>query len=152
MDLQPGVEGSYFQPFVMKGFSNSGFAIDAGGTTLDYLDDVVGTFSVEEELVDLKGEAVFVGFGIKTELWEWDDYKDVDVENKIVITRVNDPGINNPDIFEGKTLTYFGRWTCHIEEAARRGAAGILMIHTDETAGYDWNKVKNWLDGGRTLH
>jgi len=143
LDLQPGAKGSYFQPFVMKGFSNSGFTFDAEGTTLDYIDDVVGTFSVEEESIDLKGEAVFVGFGIKTDIWDWDDYKDVDVENKIVITRVNDPGINNPEIFEGTTLTYFGRWTYHIEEAARRGAAGILLIHTDKAAGYDWNVVKN---------
>ncbi|MDA3822413.1 MAG: M28 family peptidase [Bacteroidales bacterium] len=143
MDLQPGAEGSYFQPFVMKGFSNSGFSIDVGGTSLEYIDDVVGTFSFEEENVSLKGEAVFVGFGIETEVWDWDDYKDLDVTGKIVITRVNDPGINNPDIFEGETLTYYGRWTYHIEEAARRGAAGILLIHTDETAGYDWNVVKN---------
>lgn len=143
LDLQPGADGSYFQPFTMKGFSNSGFEMDAGGTALHYIDDVVGTFSVEEDFVDLQAEAVFVGFGIATDIWEWDDYKDVDVTDKIVITRVNDPGINNPEIFEGKTLTYFGRWTYHIEEAARRGAAGILLIHTDETAGYDWNVVKN---------
>ncbi len=80
-------------------------------------------------------------------MWEWDDYKDVDVKDKIVITRVNDPGLVNPDIFEGSTLTYYGRWTCHIEEAARRGAAGILLIHTDESAGYDWNVVKNSWSG-----
>jgi len=143
MDLQPGVEESYYQPFIMKGFSNSGFSFNAGGTSLDYIDDVVGAFTIEQETVDLTGEAVFVGFGIKTDIWDWDDYKDLDVKDKIVITRVNDPGINNPDIFEGTTLTYFGRWTYHIEEAARRGAAGILLIHTDETAGYDWNVVKN---------
>lgn len=147
MDLEPGAEGSYFQPFIMKGFSNKGFSFDAEGTRLNYIDDVVGTFSVEEELVNLKGEAVFVGFGIESDKWEWDDYKDIDVKDKIVITRVNDPGMNNPDIFEGKILTYFGRWTYHIEEAARRGAAGILLIHTDETAGYDWNVVKNSWSG-----
>lgn len=143
MDLDPGMEGSYFQAFVMTGFSNTGFEISANGAKLDYIEDVVGTFSVEQEEIDLEGEAVFVGFGVKAEIWDWDDYKDVDVRDKIVITRVNDPGYVNPGIFEGSTLTYFGRWTCHIEEAARRGAAGILLIHTDETAGYDWNVVKN---------
>lgn len=147
MDLKPGNDSSYFQPFNMKGFSNKGFTVSAGGEQLKYMDDVVGTFSVPEEKVSLNAEAVFVGFGIKTELWDWDDYKNVDVKDKIIITRVNDPGINNPDIFEGKTLTYFGRWTYHIEEAARRGAAGILLIHTDETAGYDWNVVKNSWSG-----
>ena len=143
MDLDPGLDGSYFQPFVMTGFSNNGFEVSANGAVLKYIDDIVGTFSVEQEEVDLEGEAIFVGFGVRAGMWDWNDYKDVDVKDKIVITRVNDPGMVNPDIFEGSTLTYFGRWTCHIEEAARRGAAGILLIHTDETAGYDWNVVRN---------
>jgi Zn-dependent M28 family amino/carboxypeptidase len=127
----------------MTGFSNSGFEMKANEVSLNYLEDVVGSFSVEEEDINLEGKAVFVGFGVKAGLWDWDDYKDVDMKGKIVITRVNDPGFVHPDIFEGSTLTYFGRWTCHIEEAARRGAAGILLIHTDETAGYDWKVVKN---------
>jgi hypothetical protein len=143
LDLDPGADGSYYQPFTMTGFSNSGFEVTANGMELDYIDDIVGTFSVEQQEIDLEAEAVFVGFGVTADRWEWDDYKDMDVKDKIVITRVNDPGLVNPDIFEGTTLTYFGRWTCHIEEAARRGAAGILLIHTDETAGYDWNVVKN---------
>lgn len=143
MDLQAGVDGSYFQTFVMKGFSNSGVTVSANGIQLNYIDDVVGTFTVEEESIDFDGEAVFVGFGIKTDIWDWNDYKEMDVKDKIVITRVNDPGMFDDNIFEGSTLTYFGRWTYHIEEAARRGAAGILLIHTDESAGYDWNVVKN---------
>ena len=106
-------------------------------------DDVVGSYTREETAFSLSGEAVFAGYGIVSGAWDWDDYKDADVRDKIVITRVNDPGFVNPGIFEGSTLTYFGRWTCHIEEAARRGAAGILLIHTDETAGYDWNVVRN---------
>lgn len=143
LDLDPGVDGSYFQPFVMTGISNSGFEVSANGVELEYIDDIVGTFSVEQEEIDFTAEAVFVGFGVTAPMWDWDDYKDVDMTDKIVITRVNDPGLVNPDIFEGSTLTYFGRWTCHIEEAARRGAAAILLIHTDGTAGYDWNVVKN---------
>ena len=143
MDLDPGMDGAYYEDFVMTGFSNSGFEVSVNGMELKYIDDVVGTFSVEQEEIDLEGEAIFVGFGVRAGMWDWNDYKDVDVKDKIVITRVNDPGMVNPDIFEGSTLTYFGRWTCHIEEAARRGAAGILLIHTDETAGYDWNVVKN---------
>ena len=147
MDLDPGMEDSYFQPFMMTGFSNKGFELSANGTALSYIDDVVGTFSVKQEDINFEADAVFVGFGVKASMWEWDDYKDMDVKDKIVITRVNDPGLVNPDIFEGTTLTYYGRWTCHIEEAARRGAAGILLIHTDETAGYDWNVVKNSWSG-----
>jgi hypothetical protein len=147
LDLDPGIEDSYFQTFTMTGFSNEGFEITANKTELAYLDEVVGTFSVEQEEIDLEGDAVFVGFGVKADNWDWDDYKEVDMTDKIVVTRVNDPGMIHPDIFEGSTLTYFGRWTCHIEEAARRGAAGILLIHTDESAGYDWNVVKNSWSG-----
>ena len=147
MDLDPGMGDSYFQAFVMTGFSNTGFEVSANGVKLDYMEDVVGTFSVEQEEIDLEGEAVFVGFGIIADLWEWDDYKNSDIRDKIVICRVNDPGLYLPDIFEGTTLTYFGRWMYHIEEAARRGAAGIMLIHTDESAGYDWKVVENSWSG-----
>jgi Zn-dependent M28 family amino/carboxypeptidase len=148
LDLEPGHQGSYFQPFMMKGFSNKGdLSVDAGGVKLDYLEEVAGSFSSEEEAVELSGEAVFVGFGITTDIWDWDDYKDVDVKDKIVITRVNDPGMLDESIFEGNTLTYFGRWTYHIEEAARRGAAGILLIHTDASAGYGWSVIRNSWSG-----
>ena len=143
LDMAPGIDGSYYQPFLMKGFTTSDISLYVGDTELAYIDDVVGTFTVEEASVEVKGDAVFVGFGITTDIWDWDDYKDLDVKDKIVITRVNDPGFLDPEIFEGSTLTYFGRWTYHIEEAARRGAAGILLIHTDETAGYGWDVVRN---------
>ena len=88
-----------------------------------------------------------MGFGIRAETWDWDDYKDADVRGRIVISRVNDPGMFRSDVFEGKILTYFGRWIYHIEEAARRGAAGVLLIHTDDTAGYGWNVVTNSWSG-----
>ncbi|MBN1132357.1 MAG: M28 family peptidase [Bacteroidales bacterium] len=143
LDLQPAAGGSYLQLFEMKGFSTGDLSLNAGGTRLNYIDDIVGTFTAGEGEVILEAPAVFVGFGITAGTWEWDDYKDTDVKDKIVITRVNDPGLVNPAIFEGSALTYYGRWTCHIEEASRRGAAGILMIHTDRSAGYDWNVVVN---------
>ncbi|MGE5340443.1 MAG: M28 family peptidase [Candidatus Omnitrophota bacterium] len=143
MDLKPAIGNDYFQPFTLKGFKINTLNIEANGVTLNYIDDVVGAWVGNNDQFELTGDAVFVGFGITTPIWNWNDYKNVDVKNKIVIARVNDPGMFNDKIFEGKTLTYFGRWTYHIEEAARRGAAGILLIHTDESAGYDWNVVKN---------
>jgi Zn-dependent M28 family amino/carboxypeptidase len=143
LDLAPGVDGAYMQPFGLKGFSTQDLSISSGENRLKYISDVVGAFPVEEKDVEFEGDAVFVGFGIEAENWDWDDYKDTDVKDKIVITRVNDPGSIDPEIFEGNTLTYYGRWTYHIEEAARRGAAGILLIHTDASAGYDWNVVVN---------
>jgi Zn-dependent M28 family amino/carboxypeptidase len=147
MNLDPAFESGYFQPFKLKGFILKELALNAAGIDLTYPEDVVGSFPREENEFQLEAGAVFVGFGIATPLWNWDDFKNVDVKNKIIIARVNDPGMFLPDIFEGKVLTYFGRWMYHVEEAARRGAAGILMIHTNESAGYDWNVVKNSWSG-----
>jgi len=138
---------SYLQPFELQGFTASDMLMKVNGTEFRFKDDIVGVFTKTATHVDFAAEAVFVGFGISSALMDWDDYKGVDVRGKLVIARVNDPGLVHPEIFEGKTLTYFGRWTYHIEEAARRGAAGILLIHTDETAGYDWNVVKNSWSG-----
>lgn len=143
LDLQPAAGGDFLQPFELKGFFTNELMLSAGGMQLAYKDEIMGGFMIEEEKIDLEAEAVFVGFGIQADNWDWDDYKDSDVKDKIVITRVNDPGSENPEIFEGTTLTYYGRWTYHIEEAARRGAAGILLIHTDASAGYGWNVVVN---------
>jgi Zn-dependent M28 family amino/carboxypeptidase len=143
MNLEPGEKGKYMQPFILKGFTVKELDMEANRLPLKFIDDVVGTWVGKEDDFNIEGEAVFLGFGITANLWKWDDYKKSDVNGKFVIVRVNDPGMYFDNIFEGKTLTYYGRWTYHIEEAARRGAAGILLIHTDESAGYDWNVVKN---------
>jgi hypothetical protein len=147
MNLEPGEKRSYLQPFKLRGFSIEELELTANGVKLDYIEDIMGSYVRDEEEFELEAEAVFVGFGIIAPLWKWDDYNGVDVKDKFVITRINDPGIFRPDKFENKTLTYYGRWTYHIEEAARRGAAGILLIHTDRTAGYNWNVVKNSWSG-----
>jgi len=143
MGLEPGFNDGYLQPFKLKGFTIKELNVTAAGMELKHLDEIVGTFAREEAEFQLEAGAVFVGFGTAAGLWKWDDFKNVDVRDKIIIARVNDPGMFIPGIFEGKTLTYFGRWIYHIEEAARRGAAGILLIHTDASAGYDWNVVRN---------
>ncbi len=147
LDLEPGFNNKYLQNFKLKGFTIKQLQVEANGINLRYLDDVIGTYARGKKEFELEGDAVFIGFGIKTGLWKWDDYKDFDIKNKIVIARVNDPGMYLPNIFEGKILTYFGRWTYHIEAAARRGATGIILIHTDETAGYGWNVVENSWSG-----
>jgi Zn-dependent M28 family amino/carboxypeptidase len=147
INLEPGFANGYLQPFKLKGFVLNELTMNAAGIDLNYPEDIVGSFPREENQFQLEAGAVFVGFGITTPLWDWDDFKNVDVKNKIIIARVNDPGMFIPGIFEGKVLTLFGRWMYHVEEAARRGAAGILMIHTDESAGYDWNVVKNSWSG-----
>lgn len=86
----------------------------------------------------LDGELVFVGYGIANEGYRWNDFKDVDVRGKILVAFVNDPPATDaePTLFQGDTLTYNGRWTYKYEEARRRGAKGLFLIHTAPTAGY----------------
>lgn len=93
-------------------------------------------------------ELVFVGYGIVAPEYEWNDYAGLDVHGKTVVVMVNDPGYgtHDPKVFRGNAETYYGRWTYKVEEAARQGAAGILMIHDTGAAGYAWNVVVN----GRT--
>jgi Zn-dependent M28 family amino/carboxypeptidase len=111
--------------------------------TLRYRDDFVAWAERADSSVSATGELVFVGFGIAAPEWRWDDYKGVDLRGKILLMLVNDPGLRNPDIFRGSILTYYGRWTYKLEEAARRGAAGVLLLHNDTMATYGWATVRN---------
>jgi Zn-dependent M28 family amino/carboxypeptidase len=77
----------------------------------------------------------------------WDDYASVDAKGKFLVCLVNDPPSDDPKFFGGKALTYYGRWTYKYEEAARRHAAGILLVHTDASAGYGWQVVRNSWSG-----
>src|SRR3954467_14907145 len=91
------------------------------------------------------GELVFVGYGATAPEYKWDDFKNVDVRGKVLLVLVNDPPAptSNPNLFGGKAMTYYGRWTYKYEEAERRGAAGMLIVHTTERAGYPWHVVVN---------
>jgi Zn-dependent M28 family amino/carboxypeptidase len=95
----------------------------------------------DDTLVSARGDAVFAGYGIVAPEYGWNDYAGLDAKGKIVIVLVNDPGLQDSTIFRGKILTYYGRWTYKIEEAQRQGAAGLLMIHTTESASYPWTTV-----------
>jgi Zn-dependent M28 family amino/carboxypeptidase len=94
-----------------------------------------------DSLASQRGEVVFVGYGIVAPEAGWNDYAGVDVKGKYVAVLVNDPGLQDSTLFRGKILTYYGRWTYKIEEARRQGAAGILLIHTPESATYPWSTV-----------
>jgi Zn-dependent M28 family amino/carboxypeptidase len=87
-------------------------------------------------------ELVFVGYGIDAPEQKWNDFKDVDVRGKLLVVMNNDPE-DDPALFAGKTRLYYGRWTYKYEEAARRGAAGALIIHTTPSAGYPWQVVQS---------
>jgi Zn-dependent M28 family amino/carboxypeptidase len=97
----------------------------------------------------MDAQLVFVGYGIQApEEGGWDDYKGVDVKGKVLVMLVNDPQPTSaePNRFNGKGLTYYGRWTYKFEQAARLKAAGVLLIHTDASASYGWSVVQNsWM-------
>ncbi|GHV07034.1 hypothetical protein FACS189416_7740 [Bacteroidia bacterium] len=86
---------------------------------------------------------VFAGFGINAPEFGWNDYAGLDVKGKIVVILVNDPGFYDDNLFKGKNMTYYGRWTYKYEEASRQGAAGALIIHDTAPASYDWSVVQN---------
>ena len=88
---------------------------------------------------------VFVGYGIHAPERNWDDFKGVDLKGKILVVLINDADFEEPalDTFGGKAMTYYGRWTYKYEEAARQGAAGMLIVHEDAPASYGWNTVRN---------
>jgi Zn-dependent M28 family amino/carboxypeptidase len=92
---------------------------------------------------------VFVGYGITASEEGWNDFKGMDVKGKVLVMLVNDPQptAEEPNRFGGKSLTYYGRWTYKFEEAARLGAAGVLLVHTTPSASYGWSVIQNSWDG-----
>ncbi len=118
--------------------------------TLKYLDEFVAGSPHVSPTVTLKNsEVVFVGYGIVAPEYNWNDYEGLDVKGKTVVVLVNDPGYATGDstFFRGKAMTYYGRWTYKYEEAARQGAAGILIVHQTGPAGYPWTVVRNSWSG-----
>ena len=95
-----------------------------------------------------RSDLVFVGYGIVAPEYNWNDYADTDVHGKTVLVLVNDPGFvsKDPTVFKGGAMTQYGRWGYKIEEAARQGAAGVLLVHDANAFGYSWNVVQNtWM-------
>ena len=146
LGLEPaGDSGTYFQrvPIITLTPDPTLKLTGAAPSELAYRKDYVLWSMRNEPTVQVSGDLVFVGYGIVAPEYQWDDYKGVDVKNKIVVVLVNDPGLRDSTIFRGKILTYYGRWTYKIEEAQRQGAAGILMVHTTESATYPWSTVQS---------
>src|SRR3954462_426088 len=146
LGLQPaGDSGTYYQHVPIITLTPNPTIRIAGPTSgdLTYRKDYVLWSMRNDSLVSLKGDLVFVGYGIVAPEYQWNDYHGLDVKNKIVVALVNDPGLRDSTIFRGPILTYYGRWTYKIEEAQRQGAAGILLIHTPESATYPWSTVQS---------
>ncbi|HEY2846187.1 MAG TPA: hypothetical protein VGI80_00120, partial [Pyrinomonadaceae bacterium] len=155
----PANRGSYFQNVGLVGVKADrvtklrvGKTGGPTGKLYDFGDDFVATTGAQKANVSVNADVVFVGYGVDAPLYKWNDYKGspTDYKGKVLMMLVNDPPATSdePDLFGGKALTYYGRWTYKYEEAARRGAAGVILIHTTESAGYGWNVVRtsngNW--------
>ena len=152
LGFAPGAaNGSYFQDVsIVESMVDSSFTLSAGqGAPFRYLDDVVAFTGVQEPQVKTAGEIVFVGHGIVAPEYNWNDYAGADMKGRIALIMVNDPPAppGEPQLFGGPALTYYGRWTYKYEEAARQGAAGAILIHTDESATYPWQVVQSSWSG-----
>jgi Zn-dependent M28 family amino/carboxypeptidase len=149
--LKPaGDNGTYFQPVplfaVHTDEDKTKFAfVPASGQPVDlaYGTEIVAKDQTGQPTADFDAPIVFVGYGIHAPEYNWDDYAGVDLKGKIALVIVNEPPSDDEKFFKGKALTYYGRWTYKYEEAARRGAVGVLIIHRRDLASYGWEVVRN---------
>jgi Zn-dependent M28 family amino/carboxypeptidase len=146
--LRPGVDTSYLQSVPIDVVTADRgtlrvAASDKATATLRFPEDVVVWAGSSVPSSAARGELVFVGYGANAPEYQWNDFKDVDVKGKVLLVLVNDPPApaSEPNLFGGRAMTYYGRWPYKFEEAERRGAAGALIIHTTEAAGYPWQTV-----------
>jgi len=159
--LEPGNNGSWTQdvPLIEITAKNvSALSIaDRNGKAMSFAygsEYVIGSYR-EAPKTDIKqSDMVFVGHGIVAPEKGWNDYAGVDVKGKTVVVMVNDPDFENQGLegpFGGKAMTYYGRWTYKYEEAARQGAAAVLIIHDTAPAAYGWNVVNSSWTGTQFL-
>lgn len=151
LGIEPAAgNGSFYQEVpIVESIVERNFVLSVPGNTYRYYRDIVAFSGVETARVQVQGDVVFVGYGINAPELNWNDYAGVNVRGKWVMIMVNDPPApaDEPALFGGPALTYYGRWTYKYEEAARQGAAGALLIHTDESATYPWQVVQSSWSG-----
>ena len=153
----PGNGDSYFQEVPLVSITTSpdaALAISVKGQelSLKYGNDmIVWSKRVSEKEVLNNSDMVFVGYGIVAPEYNWNDYAGIDMKGKTALILVNDPGYatQNTDLFNGNAMTYYGRWTYKYEEAARQGAAGAIIIHQEDAAGYPWEVVSGSWSGAK---
>ena len=156
LGLEPGNNGSYFQDVPMVEIkSDAGDMQVSSKTTLTLKPGIDFVASTRREVAAInlkKSPLVFAGYGIVAPEYEWNDYANLDVKGKTVVVLVNDPGFQSEGkFFKGDTMTYYGRWTYKYEEAARQGAAGVLIVHQTDAASYGWQVIQNSFSGAK-LH
>ncbi|HEV3307987.1 MAG TPA: M28 family peptidase [Candidatus Sulfotelmatobacter sp.] len=155
--LKPaGDNGSYLQKVPLVGITTlpqTQFVLlpkQGESMILKPLDEYVAYDQTQQSQSDLDADIVYVGYGIEAPEYNWDDYKGVDVRGKVLLMLVNEPPSDDPKFFKGKALTYYGRWTYKYEEAARKGAVGVVLIHREDMASYPWEVVRNSNSGEKS--
>jgi len=153
LGLEPaGDDGTYFQNVSLLGITTnadkSSVSVVRPGSperTLVYRDEFVGGSQSQKEAVTLDSELVFVGHGVVAPEYKWDDYKGLDARGKTLVMLVDDPPATTqePELFKGRARTYYGRWTYKFETGTAHGADAVILIHTDASAGYGWQVVRN---------
>ncbi len=153
LGLRPGgAGGNWEQPVELVGVTTTaparwGFAGPLGRLQLANREEFVAVSPQLKPAVAINGaELVFVGYGIEAPEYDWDDFKGVDVRGKVLLMLNNDPDWD-PELFAGRRRLYYGRWTYKHESAARHGARGAIIIHTDASAGYPWQTVQTSWSG-----
>ena len=153
-----GENGTYFQQVNFYGVTTDpkqtrfSFIPKSGPEmALKFADDYVANDQTHAQKSEIDAPLVFVGYGISAPEYNWDDYKGVDVKGKVLLMLVNEPPSDDPKFFKGRALTYYGRWTYKYEEAARRGAVGVVLIHKTDMASYGWEVVRNSWGGESSL-
>jgi Zn-dependent M28 family amino/carboxypeptidase len=148
-----GLDGSWEQPVPLVGVTMQHpatwmfRAASGDGASLRWWDDFIGNSGVQQPKVAIENaELVFAGYAIEAPEFGWDDFKGSDLKGKILVILNNDPDWD-PSLFAGKKRLYYGRWDYKYESAARRGAAGAIIIHTEASAGYGWNVVQTSWSG-----
>jgi len=152
LGLLPGNGDSYTQSVSMVSITSTPSTLKIGDIAFDFPKNFVASSRKMDANISLNdSELVFVGYGINAPEYDWNDYAGVDVKGKTVVVLVNDPGFatQDPAIFEGNTMTYYGRWTYKYEEAARQGAAGAIIVHETAPASYGWNVIESSWTGAQ---
>jgi len=151
--FKPGNGDSFLQAVPLVSIEASpDMTLSIGGKDYQYGKEMVMGSSRISEFEQLKdSELVFVGYGVNAPEYNWNDYEGLDVKGKTVVMLVNDPGFatKDPAIFNGETMTYYGRWTYKYEEASRQGAEGAIIIHETAPASYGWGVVENSWTGAQ---
>ena len=155
--LKPaGDHGTYMQKVPLVGITtlpDTQFSlVPKRGETMHLkpLDEYVAFDQTQQAQSDVDADIVFVGYGIEAPEYNWDDYKGVDVRGKVLLMLVNEPPSDDPRFFKGKALTYYGRWTYKYEQAARKGAVGVILVHETQMASYPWEVVRNSNSGEKS--